>query len=69
MPLAEMLSRVAAELALFAGFGFLLFAINDLVVDVIYFGRAMWRSVAVYTRKRDVEKLAVEGHKRMRAVG
>jgi adsorption protein B len=50
MPLAEMLSRVAAELALFAGFGFLLFAINDLVVDVIYFGRAMWRSVAVYTR-------------------
>jgi adsorption protein B len=31
--LAEVLSRVAAELALFAGAGFLLFAINDLLVD------------------------------------
>ena len=50
MPLAEALSRIAAELALFAGFGFLLFATNDLVVDLIYFGRAIWRSVVVYTR-------------------
>src|SRR4051794_17793688 len=50
MPIAEMLSRVAAELALFAGVGFLLFAINDLIVDVIYFGRWAWRAVTVYTR-------------------
>ena len=50
MPLAEVLSRVAAELALFAGFGFLLFATNDLIVDLIYFARAIWRSLAVYTR-------------------
>ena len=50
MLLAEVLSRVAAELALFAGAGFLLFAANDLVVDFIYFGRALWRSVAIYTR-------------------
>lgn len=50
MPLAETLSRAAAELALFAGAGFLLFALNDLFVDLIYFGRAIWRALAVYTR-------------------
>jgi glycosyl transferase family 2 len=47
---AEILSRIAAELALFAGVGFLLFAINDLIVDIIYFARAIWRSLVVYTR-------------------
>ena len=50
MPLADLLSRIAAELALFAGVGFLLFALNDLLVDLIYFARAIWRTVAVYTR-------------------
>jgi adsorption protein B len=47
---AELLTRIAAELALFAGAGFLLFAINDLAVDIIYFGRSIWRTFAVYTR-------------------
>jgi adsorption protein B len=50
MAAAELLSRIAAELALFAGVGFLLFAINDLLVDLIYFGRAIWRSLVIYTR-------------------
>jgi adsorption protein B len=50
MVFAEILSRVAAELALFAGVGFLLFAVNDLVVDLIYFGRTAWRSFAIYSR-------------------
>jgi len=50
MAFAEVLSRVAAELALFAGVGFLLFAINDVVVDLIYFGRVAWRALTVYTR-------------------
>jgi len=50
MAIAEILSRIAAELALFAGVGFLLFATNDLVVDLIYFGRSLWRSLTVYTR-------------------
>ena len=50
MAFAEILSRIAAELALFAGVGFLLFAVNDLLVDLIYFGRSIWRSLAVYTR-------------------
>ena len=50
MALAGLLSRIAAELALFAGAGFLLFAANDLLVDLIYFARAIWRAIAVYTR-------------------
>ena len=50
MQLALILSRAAAELALFAGAGFLLFALNDLLVDFIYFVRSIWRALAVYTR-------------------
>jgi adsorption protein B len=50
MAIAEILSRMAAELALFAGVGFLLFGINDLVVDIIYFGRAAWRALVIYPR-------------------
>ncbi len=50
MDWAELLTRVAAELALFAGIGFLIFAANDLVVDIIYFGRRMWRAAAIYSR-------------------
>ncbi len=52
MPFDELLSRAAAELALFAGVGFLLFGINDLLVDFIYFARRMWRAATVYTRHR-----------------
>jgi len=52
MFLAEVLSRIAAELALFAGAGFLLFAVNDLAVDLIYFARRFWRAATVYSRHR-----------------
>ncbi len=50
MALAEFLSRIAAELALFAGVGFLVFAANDLFVDLIYFARTIWRALTIYTR-------------------
>jgi len=50
MTFAALLTRLAAELALFSAAGFLLFAINDLAVDAIYFGRRLWRSVTVYRR-------------------
>lgn len=50
MELAHFLSRVAAELALFAGIGFLIFALNDLAVDILYFTRRLWRSATVYSR-------------------
>jgi adsorption protein B len=49
---AVTLGRLAAELALFAGVGFLLFGLNDLIVDLIYFGRRIWRASTVYTRYR-----------------
>ena len=35
---------------MFAGAGFLLFAINDLLVDIIYFARRGWRSLTIYGR-------------------
>ena len=50
MALPDILGRVAAELALFAAVGFLLFAVNDLLVDIIYFTRRLWRGATVYSR-------------------
>src|SRR5215210_458545 len=50
MDAIELFTRIAAELALFAGIGFLLFAANDLAVDLIYFIRRIWRAMAVYSR-------------------
>ena len=50
MDIAQILSRIAAELALFAGVGFLLFGANDILVDIIYFSRRIWRSLTVYSR-------------------
>ena len=50
MAVAELLTRIASELALFSGVGFLLFALNDLAVDAIYFARRFWRSATVYRR-------------------
>ncbi|MEO7276859.1 MAG: glycosyl transferase family protein [Sphingomicrobium sp.] len=50
MAFSDLLGRTAAELALFAGVGFLLFSINDVLVDLIYFGRAIWRAFGVYGR-------------------
>jgi adsorption protein B len=50
MTLATAMTRIAAELALFSAVGFLLFAINDLIIDAIYFGRRLWRSATVYRR-------------------
>jgi adsorption protein B len=47
---AHLLVRIAAELALFSGVGFLVFALNDLAVDLIYFGRRIWRSATIYRR-------------------
>ena len=50
MTAAFLLADVASELALFAAAGFLLFAIDDLAVDLIYFTRRMWRAATVYRR-------------------
>ena len=45
-----LLADVASELALFAAAGFLLFALDDLLVDLIYFTRRLWRAATVYSR-------------------
>ncbi|WP_308515290.1 glycosyl transferase family protein [Sphingomonas flavescens] len=50
MTIADILPRLAAELALFAGVGFLVFALNDLAVDLIFFARRLWRAIGVYSR-------------------
>ena len=50
MHTAFLVSRIAAELAFFASVGFLLFGLNDLAVDIIYFVRRSWRSLTVYSR-------------------
>ena len=50
MSAALLVSEITGELALFAAAGALLFAIDDLAVDLIYFGRAAWRSLTVYSR-------------------
>jgi bacteriophage N4 adsorption protein B len=47
---ALILTEITAELALFAAAGFLLFAIDDLAVDLIYFVRRGWRALAIYSR-------------------
>lgn len=48
--IALVLTELTAELALFASVGFLLFAIDDLVVDLIYFLRRGWRAAIIYSR-------------------
>ncbi len=50
MGFAPVLTALADELALFAGVGFALFALDDLAVDLIYFARRLWRGATVYTR-------------------
>lgn len=47
---AAILSTIAEELALFAGVGFLLFALDDFAVDLVYFARRLWRGAAIYSR-------------------
>ena len=47
---AFLLADLASELALFAAVGFLLFALDDLAVDLIYLTRRAWRALTVYSR-------------------
>ncbi len=50
MNIADLLQGIAGELALFAAVGFLLFSLDDLAVDLVYFTRRAWRRVTVYRR-------------------
>lgn len=48
MSIAQLMASIAGELALFAAVGFFLFSLDDLVVDILYFTRRLWRSATVY---------------------
>ena len=50
-----LLLRVAEELSLFAAAGFLLFALDDLLLDLLFFARRGWRSLTVYRRHRPAD--------------
>jgi adsorption protein B len=50
LSVALILTELTAEISLFAAAGGLLFALDDLLVDLIYFARAGWRSLTVYNR-------------------
>ncbi|MEN3972454.1 glycosyl transferase family protein [Sphingomicrobium sp. XHP0235] len=50
MSVSGVLPTIAQELALFAAVGFFLFAIDDFVVDILYFTRRLWRYATVYRR-------------------
>ena len=50
MSVSFLIADFASELALFAAAGFLLFALDDLAVDLVYFARRLWRAATVYTR-------------------
>ena len=60
MTAASIIATLAAELALFAGVGYLMFALDDLLVDLIYFARRLWRRATVYRRhaRSDARQLA-----------
>ena len=45
-----LLQDLIGELSLFAAIGFLVFALDDLLVDLIYFTRTVWRAQFVYNR-------------------
>jgi adsorption protein B len=69
MTFATALTHLAAELALFSAVGFLLFAINDLAVDIIYFGRRLWRSATVYRRfPKTFGRTLAEGEKEQKFI-
>lgn len=47
-----LLDRGTYELALFAAVGLLIGGLDDLLVDLIWMGRGLWRRIAVYSRHR-----------------
>jgi bacteriophage N4 adsorption protein B len=49
---AQLLLWLASELAFFAGFGFLVFAIDELLVDILWLARAGWRKFVVFRVRR-----------------
>ncbi len=61
LALLHFLAWAAAELALFAGVGFLIFAVDEMLVDILWLARAIWRKLVIF-RHRDVATAETLGH-------
>lgn len=48
--LSDLISLATRELALFAAVGFLLGGVDDLIVDLAWIGRSLWRSLVIFRR-------------------
>jgi bacteriophage N4 adsorption protein B len=46
----EVITRIAFELTFFAAVGFIIGAVDDFMVDVIWIARTTWRRIVIYTR-------------------
>jgi bacteriophage N4 adsorption protein B len=53
------LSFVTNELALFAGVGFLIGGVDELLIDVIWLGRTFWRRMTIYKRHPRANSLSL----------
>lgn len=60
LTLPTALAGAADELALFAAAGFLLFSLDDLLLDFLYFARGLWRA-GEWRDARDLPKAAAPG--------
>ena len=56
-----LVERAAVELSFFAAAGFLLFAIDDLILDACYIARRAWRAVTVYRRHTPADAAILAG--------
>ncbi len=45
-----LVDAIGRELALFAAVGFLIGGIDDVIVDMLWIARTLWRRIAVYSR-------------------
>lgn len=66
MTLADALwlfALVTRELTVFAAFGFTIFGASDLLVDLIWIARSMWRRVYVYSRYRRADASQLVAHR------
>ncbi|WP_240309415.1 MULTISPECIES: glycosyl transferase family protein [Sphingomonas] len=61
MSAAALIERVAIELSLFAAAGFLLCAIDDLLLDLLYVARRGWRALTVYRRHAPADAAMLTG--------
>ena len=60
----NVIERIASELMLFAACGFLIGGVGDIVIDLVWIGRSLWRNLTVYRThpRSNVSMLAPPAH-------